>query len=426
MAMRSEVGYADEVDMNVVEALRDARRRTLELALDLDDDQWLGPRLGIVNPMRWELGHVAWFQEHWALRHALGRGPLRANGDSLYDSMRVAHDTRWDLPLPDRASTLAYMNDVLERTLAIETSDDYFRWLAVFHEDMHGEAFTYTRQTLAYPAPRFANAKARKPAGPLSGDVDVPGGEYFLGAIRGRDAFVFDNEKWAHAVDVAPFRIARAPVTNSEFAAFVDAHGYEDPKLWSEEGWRWRSASNAQMPAYWRRAQTSYEMRRWNAWAPIAPHEPVVHVCWYEADAWCRWAGRRLPTEAEWELAASTMGKRKFPWGDAEASDLANLDGALGGPVDVAAFPESDSAFGCRQMIGNVWEWTATRFAPFAGFVADPYKEYSEPWFATPHMVLRGGCWATRARLLRNTWRNFYPPDRRDVIAGFRSCAVAR
>ncbi len=426
MAMRSEVGYADDVDMNVVEALRDARRRTLELALDLDDEQWSGPRLGIVNPMRWELGHVAWFQEHWALRHAHGRAPLRADGDSLYDSMRVAHDVRWDLPLPDRASTLAYMNDVLERTIAIETGDDYFRWLAVFHEDMHDEAFTYTRQTLAYPAPRFANATARKSAGPLPGDVDVPGGEYFLGAIEGHDPFVFDNEKWAHPVEVAPFRIARAPVTNAEFAAFVEANGYEDPKLWSDEGWRWRAAANAKMPVYWRHAQTSFEARRWNAWAPIAPHEPVIHVCSYEAEAWCRWAGRRLPSEAEWELAASTIDKRKFPWGNAGASDRANLDGAFGGPVDVATFPESDSAFGCRQMIGNVWEWTSTRFAPYPGFVVDPYREYSEPWFATPHMVLRGGCWATRARLLRNTWRNFYPPDRRDVLAGFRTCAVTQ
>jgi iron(II)-dependent oxidoreductase len=149
-----------------------------------------------------------------------------------------------------------------------------------------------------------------------------------------------------------------------------------------------------------------------------------MHVSWFEAEAYCRWAGRRLPTEAEWELAARPRGGRRFPWGDADPTPRhANLDGRAAGPVDVGAHPAGDSASGCRQMIGNTWEWTSSDFTPYPGFVIDPYKEYSEPWFHTPHKVLRGGCWATRGRLLRNTWRNFYPPDRRDVYAGFRTCA---
>jgi iron(II)-dependent oxidoreductase len=161
--------------------------------------------------------------------------------------------------------------------------------------------------------------------------------------------------------------------------------------------------------------------------SPLAAHQPVVHLCWFEAEAYCRWAGRRLPTEAEWELAAATPRKRRFPWGeDPPDEERANLDGRAGGPVDVGCHPAGDSAAGCRQMIGNVWEWTASDFQPYPGFVTDPYKEYSEPWFASPHKVLRGGCWATRGRLLRNTWRNFYPPDRRDVLAGFRTCAPGR
>jgi iron(II)-dependent oxidoreductase len=405
MAMRREVGYAGVSVTSVFDELRDARARTLELALDLDDEEWLGPRLDIVNPMRWELGHVAWFQEHWVLRHAGGRAPLREDADRLYDSMRVHHDTRWDLPLPNRDGTLAYLAEVLERTLAAPIDDPYFHWLAAFHEDMHGEAFTYTRQTLGYRRPRFANASpVAAGAGPLPGDVEVPGARFVLGAIRGRDPFVFDNEKWGHEVDVAPFHIARAPVTNAEYAVFVEAGG--------------------PLPVYWRRADRAFEVRRYDRWEPIAPHEPIIHVSWHEAEAYCRWAGRRLPTEAEWELAASTPEKRRFPWGDeAPTAKVANLDGGSEGPVDVAAFPEGDSAYGCRQMIGNVWEWTSSRFAPYPGFVVDPYKEYSEPWFRTPHMVLRGGCWATRSRLLRNTWRNFYPPHRRDVLAGFRTCA---
>jgi iron(II)-dependent oxidoreductase len=383
--------------------------------------------------MRWELGHVAWFQEQWVLRHARGGKPLRADGDALYDSMRVHHDTRWDLPLPERHETLAYLEETLAHTLANDPAEhEYFHWLAVFHEDMHDEAFTYTRQTLGYPAPTFSSAATpdarlrANAAGPLPGDVEVPGARFLLGAVQGRDAFVFDNEKWAHPVDVESFRIARAPVTNAEYADFVEAGGYARRELWSDEGWAWRLGTQATMPVYWRRGAGGFEVRRHERWTPIAPHQPILHVSWFEADAYCRFAKRRLPTEAEWELAAATPEKRTFPWGEAAPTDAhANLDGRFGGAVDVGAFPAGDSAYGCRQMIGNVWEWTATRFAPYPGFVVDPYAEYSEPWFATPHMVLRGGCWATRARLLRSTWRNFYPPHRRDVFAGFRTCAIS-
>jgi iron(II)-dependent oxidoreductase len=421
--------------MGIREELLDARARTLELALDLDDVQWMGPRLAIVNPMRWEIGHVAWFQELWTLRREHGAPSARADADTLYDSMRVAHDTRWDLPLPDRPTTLAYMSDVLERSLAAasRSGDLYYHWLALFHEDMHDEALTYTRQTLAYPEPRFAasaqlaadeRAQAMS-AGPLPGDVEVPGARFDLGAT-GREAFVFDNEKWAHPVDVRTFRIARAPVTNEDFARFVDAGGYETREWWTDEGWRWRTAAGARHPVYWQRAEREWRLRRYDRVEPLPPHRPVIHVAWFEADAYCRWAGRRLPTEAEWELAASTPDKRRFPWGDDPPTAAhANLDGRHGGPIDVAALPSSDSAYGCRQMIGNVWEWTSSDFGPFPGFVIDPYKEYSEPWFASPHKVLRGGCWATRARMLRNTWRNFYPPARRDVLSGFRTCALS-
>ena len=415
--------------MDLRSLLRSARLRTLELSLDLDDDAWMGPRLPIVNPMRWELGHIAWFQELWTLRREGARASIRPDADALYDSMRVPHDTRWDLPLPGREGTLAYMSEVLERALLqAGDGDRYFHLLALFHEDMHGEALAYTRQTLGYPEPKLASAataeaRAAAGSGPLVGDVEVQGGPYLLGATRG-DGFVFDNEKWAHAVEVETFRIARAPVTNAEFAEFVDAGGYANRACWSEDGWRWRSRSAATMPVYWRRAGRELHHRRYQRHEPLPPHQPVIHVSWYEADAYARWAGRRLPTEAEWELAASTTDKHLFPWGDAPPGpDHANLDARFGGPVDVAALSAGDSACGCRQMIGNVWEWTATDLGPFPGFIVDPYKDYSAPWFLTPHKVLRGGCWATRARLLRNTWRNFYPPDRRDVLAGFRTCA---
>jgi iron(II)-dependent oxidoreductase len=418
------------------EYVADARRRTLDLFTDLTDEQRLGPALAIVNPPQWEVAHVAWFQEKWVLRHAGRRAPFGARADALYDSMAVPHDTRWDLPLLSREETIAYLeavrDAVIERCESPTFSDDeaYFVLLSVLHEDMHTEAFTYTRQTHGWTPPRFLAAVERPvtESGPLPGDVALPGGCFLLGAEPG-EPFVFDNEKWAHAVEVPPFRIARAAVTQDEFREFVEADGYQCRSLWDDPGWQWRSGADARHPVYWRRDPNGgWQRRDFDRWVPLEPHRPVLHVNWYEASAYCRWAGRRLPTEVEWEMAASwepgTGRKRRYPWGDA-APDLsvANLDWRGGGCVDVAGFPAGDSAAGCRQMLGNVWEWTATPFGPYPGFVPDPYKEYSEPWFHD-HQVLRGGCWATRSRLIRSTWRNFYKPDRRDVWAGFRTCAV--
>jgi iron(II)-dependent oxidoreductase len=404
------------------------------LIADLSDEQLLGPRLSIVNPLLWEIGHVAWFQEKWVLRHANGRPPLRPDADALYDSAAVAHDTRWDLPLPPRAETLRYLAGVEEQVLGRlaagpSAGEVYFTLLSVFHEDMHAEAFTYTRQTLAYPAPDLPAGPAAGTAGgdaAWPGDVSVPGGTFRLGAEPGA-GFVFDNEKWAHPVELRPVAIARAPVTQAEFADFVDDGGYRRQDLWGTEGWAWRQEAGAEQPVYWRRGAGGWQRRDFDRWQPLEPHRPVVHVNWYEAEAYCRWAGRRLPTEAEWEAAASRPNgagpKLPYPWGAGEpAPERANLDGRALGCVGAAAHPAGDSPWGCRQLIGNVWEWTADPFLPYPGFVPDPYKEYSAPWFGD-HKVLRGGCWATRARLLRNTWRNFYRPQRRDVFAGFRTCA---
>lgn len=305
----------------------------------------------------------------------------------------------------------------------------YFVQLAAFHEEMHCEAFTYTRQTLGYPAPRDMRDAPASAGGPWPGDVEIPGGILMLGAQPAEGGFVFDNEKWAHPVEVAPFRMARAAVTNAEFAAFVEDGGYRRRDLWSEAGWEWRERCEAHVPVYWRKEGTAWLSRRYDRWEKLPPHAAIIHVNWYEADAYCRWAGRRLPSEAEWEWAAATTphaaDKRRYPWGDAPAAspEMANLYGAAGGPIGAGDYPQGDSAWGCRQMFGNVWEWTADWFGPYPGFVADPYREYSAPWFGD-HKVLRGGCFATRGTLLRNTWRNFYTPDRRDVYAGFRTCAI--
>jgi iron(II)-dependent oxidoreductase len=400
---------------------QEARRRTIELYADLSDRAMAVPYLRIINPPVWELGHVAWFQEHWVLRHALGQPPIHAGGDALWNSAIIAHADRWTAALPSRAATLEYLKLVGDRVrAAIEPELDpklqYFALLAVFHEDMHGEAFAYTRQTLGWPAPHLSAAAApvALATGPLPGDVTVPAGRYRIGAEREPDVFVFDNEKWAHDVELARFAIARAPVTQGEYVAFVEDGGYERQSLWSDDGWEWRTRAGARCPLYWRRADHGrWERRTYDGWTPLDTQlaRPIIHVCAHEAEAWCSWAGRRLPTEAEWEVAARG------------AAVAGNLGLQIGATVDVAAFGEFDSAWGCRQMFGNVWEWTATAFEPYPGFERDAYKEYSEPWFGD-HRVLRGGCFVTQPRLLRPTWRNFYPPDRRDVWAGFRTCAI--
>ncbi|MDP4005944.1 selenoneine synthase SenA [Methylobacterium sp. NEAU K] len=423
----------------LIALLRDARARTLELVDGLDGDQLMGPQLDIVNPLLWEIGHLAWFHEHFVLRGLDGRASLRPDAGALYDSARVPHATRWSLPLPRLCDTLAYMarvQDALAARLAGREPDAQERYLyrlVAFHEDMHAEAFTYTRQTLGYPAPAFAGEPAPETGGgPWPGDAAIPGGTFRLGSEPG-GAFVFDNEKWAHPVEIAPFRIARAPVTNAAFAAFVEDGGYRSDAFWDAEGLAWLRASGATGPAYWQRRDGGWVTRVFDRLEPLAPDRPVAHVNWHEANAWCRWAGRRLPTEAEWEAAAIgepgadgalSRVKRTYPWGEAFPDPaLANLDGGRLGCVDVAAHPAGDSAWGCRQMLGNVWEWTASPFLPYPGFAPDAYKEYSEPAFGT-RKVLRGGGWATRARLANGTYRNFFEPDRRDVIAGFRTAAL--
>jgi iron(II)-dependent oxidoreductase len=422
--------------------MKSARQRTLELVEGLSAEQLIGPKLPTVNPLQWEIGHVGWFHETFILRRLYGYEPLLARGDALYDSIAIAHDTRWDLPLYSLEDTLDYLGrvqarliDRLDGGLASE-QDSFMYQFTTFHEDMHDEAFLWSRQTLGYPAPAFRNDSSGRPqvgasVGSRTGDAELPGGRFLLGSSPAA-SFLFDNEKWAHEVRVGPFRMARAPVTNSEYLAFVEDGGYARREHWDADGWAWRTQVGARHPVYWRRAVDGrWQQRRFDAWHGLPPHQPVIHVCWHEANAYCRWAGRRLPTEAEWEFAASmrpgpkgSLVKARYPWGDEPAhARRANLDGFALGCVDVGAHPEGDNAFGVRQLLGNVWEWTQDTFDAFPGFSPDAYQEYSAPLFGTTK-VLRGGAWTTRGRMINSTYRNFFGADRRDVFAGFRTCAL--
>lgn len=422
----------------LIDSMEDTRQRTLTLIDGLDAAQLVGPKLPTVNPLRWEIGHTAYFYEYWVLRQHLGLAPVFDSVDSLYDSIDIAHDDRWDLPLRSLDDTLAYMREVHRRVRQHVEQDgpdpkrDYLLEYAIYHEDMHTEAFTYTRQTLDYPTPAIGSVPEALMQGRLAGDVQIPGGTFLLGA-RPQDGFAFDNEKWAHEVEIKPFAIARAAVSNAEYAAFLDAGGYHDETYWDEDGLAWLRASGLACPQYWRKTDGGWQMRRFDQWQALPPDTAVMHICWHEARAYCRWAGRRLPTEAEWEVAAAgqpdrhgalSIEKRRYPWGDAEpAPHLANLDGRALGTIAVGALPDSDSAFGCRQMIGNVWEWTEDTFGPYPGFIPDMYQDYSQPLFGATK-VLRGGAWTTRGRMIRNTWRTYYSPDRNDVFAGLRTCAL--
>lgn len=379
-------------------ALIDSRNCTLqrfaahEAALD-------APRAVGLNPALWELGHVGWFQEYWIGRNVERHlGPradrsrprlpsIEPQADQWYDSSHVPHETRWDLPLPDVEATKRYLVETLESTLDLLTratqSDDglYFFRLALFHEDMHAEAFAYMAQTRGLPVAGLEWPQPR----PTRDPIGLPATRWRLGMEPEDGGFVFDNEKWAHEVQVREFEIDAQPVTWAQYAEFVEDGGYDEERWWSAEGWRWLQASGRRAPRHVEQIRHGVLMQRGGALVHVPVGTPAMHVNWHEANAWCRWAGRRLPTEAEWEVAAHKAASRGFRWGE-------------------------------------VWEWTASRFEPYVGFEPDPYADYSQPWFGT-HRVLRGASFATRRRLHHPKYRNFYLPERDDIFCGFRSCA---
>ncbi|MCW8934770.1 MAG: selenoneine synthase SenA [Gammaproteobacteria bacterium] len=418
--------------------LKDSRERTLALIDDLNSEQLIGPMLDTVNPLLWEIGHTAYFYEFWILRDLHGKDSFLENADALYDSINIAHDDRWNLPLLTLEETKTYMQQVLDAVIKVLQSanvsqrDIYLSRYGCFHEDMHTEAFTYTRRTLNYPAPKLSAChfdNESNNAQILNGDADITGGEYLLGAPQDI-SFCFDNEKWQHPVSVKPYSISRTATCYKEFADFVDDNGYKQQQYWSNEGWEWLQKHNVSAPNGWKKDKNNHWLiKQFDQWISLPANAAVIHINWFEANAWCKWAGRRLPSEAEWELAASGSPlnineKRLYPWGEQPPTQKhANMDSRALGTINVNALPEGDSAFGCRQMLGNTWEWVADTFNPYPGFVADMYEDYSQPLFGNTK-VLRGGAWSTRSRMIRNTWRTYYGPDRNDVFAGFRSCKL--
>ena len=408
----------------LAERLASVRARTALLVERLSDDALNEVHSPLMSPIAWDLGHIATFEDLWLAQSAFGRLPLRRELGGVYDPAAAPRSARGDLPYLRSEDVFAYMDDVRTRVLDLLAGADlsasggalleegFVYEMVLRHEQQHTETILQTLQIMTShdyepPARRAAPAGGGDvPAGPATG----PGGDFEMGAPQG--GFAYDNERPRHREHVPALRIDRTPVTNGEFIEFVADGGYARPELWSREGWDWRLREAADSPAYWRRDGDGWAVRSFSRWARVDPALPVCHVSWFEADAYARWAGKRLPTEAEWERAATA----------AVADDLecANLDQLAFGCAPAGAYAAGESAYGMRQAIGDVWEWTAGGFEAYPGFEAFPYPEYSQDFFGGPFRVLRGGSWATQAGAVTTTFRNWDYPQRRQIFAGFR------
>lgn len=440
----------------LIETLSRSRDRVLELVESLSLEQLSVPYHPGVNPPVWELGHSAFFYEVFILQALDQAESYDPSMDEIWDSFHLDHEDRWSPSLfPARTKTIEYVHHIYGRVLdrveqkPLTDSDLYLYKYALFHQNMHIESMIWCRQTVGYPAPPGASLIDSEPE-PIraipSVDAAVPAGTYLIGMPGQSDAFAatdfaFDNEKPRFEVTLPAFRISRTLVSNREFMAFVDARGYENPAYWSQGGRKWlRTATDVAFgtggrprmallrhPLYWKWAPEGWQERHFDQWLPLEPDHPVTHVSFWEAEAYCHWAGRRLPTEYEWEVAALGNRKgqpfRRLPWGNTMEHGKADMDARHLARVPVSAYPEGDSVFGCRQMLGTVWEWTSSQFLPYDGFAVDMYVFMSTLQFGD-HIVTRGGSCATSSLLIRGTYRQAYLPGRNDVFVGFRTCAI--
>ena len=412
---------------DVVRDLERARARTLSLT-DLDDPTLQARHDPLMSPLVWDLAHVGQQEELWLLRGGDPRRPgmLAPQVDSLYDAFRHARAERPSLPLLPPAQARAYdyevrgrVLDLLERTPA---EDLFTAGMVAQHEEQHDETMYATLQLRQGPPvliPRRGLPPGR-PAGPER--VFVAGGPFVLGVDAVSEPFSLDNERPAHQVEVAPFWIGRLPVRNGQWSEFIADGGYHRRELWSPRGWEHRAEAGLERPKFWAPDGTR---RRFGVGEDVPPDEPVQHVCYFEAEAFARWAGARLPTEAEWEKACawdpSAGARRAWPWGSAAPTpDLANLGGLGLRPAPAGAYPRGASAYGAEQMIGDVWEWTSSDFAAWPGFVPMIYRNYSQPFFGGDYKVLRGGSWAVAPSTIRPSFRNWDHPIRRQIFSGLR------
>lgn len=421
-------------------ALTTARERTARLTDCVDDAELTAQHSPLMSPLVWDLAHIGNQEEQWLLRAVAGHAALRPEIDSVYDAFEHPRAERPTLPLLPPGEARGYAADVRGRALEVlERSplrggplvEAAFAFgMIAQHEQQHDETMLITHQLRRGPAALTAPRPPQAPAdaAALPAEVLVPGGEFTMGTST--EPWALDNERPAHRREVNAFHIDTVPVSNGDFARFIEDGGYAEPRWWHPRGHALVREHALAAPLFWRREGQQWLRRRFGVLEPVPWDEPVVHVSWYEADAYARWAGRRLPTEAEWEKAArfdpATGHSRRYPWGDADPTpDHANLGQRHLSAAPVGAYPLGASPLGVRQLIGDVWEWTASDFQPYPGFVAFPYREYSQVFFGDAHKVLRGGSFAVDPVACRGTFRNWDLPVRRQIFAGFRTARDA-
>jgi iron(II)-dependent oxidoreductase len=431
----SEVVVEPEVvtKAEIVAALEESRRRTLGLLAPVPEPAQRAQVSELMSPLCWDLAHIGHFEELWLVRELAGADPTDAAYDDVYDAFKHPRRDRPALDILDAAGAREFDAAVRARALAVLDTLElaafdldggdpllaggFVYGMVVQHEHQHDETLLATLQLMdeyAHPAADGDGAPASAPKGPaLAADVLIPGGEYTLGTDT--DPWAYDNERPAHVVELAPYRIDTTAVTNAAYQQFVESGGYDDPEHWTDAGWAWRTDAGLVAPQHWTRADDgAWVRRRFGRTEPLPPTEPVQHVCWYEADAYARWSGARLPTEAEWEVAAQGT--------PLTGADLWREQPRRFAPAPVGTRDDVVSAHGVHGMLGGVWEWTASDFLAYPGFRSFPYPEYSEVFFGPDYKVLRGGSWATHPAAVRTTFRNWDFPIRRQIFSGFR-CA---
>ncbi|MBT2525110.1 ergothioneine biosynthesis protein EgtB [Streptomyces sp. ISL-99] len=423
------------------EALLRARERTTALTDCVDDGELTAQHSPLMSPLVWDLAHIGNQEELWLLRAVAGRDAMRPEIDSVYDAFEHPRAERPSLPLLSPGEARGYAADVRGRALdVLERSplrgtpllDAAFAFgMVAQHEQQHDETMLITHQLrrgpvalTAPPPPRPTYATTAD----LAPEVMVPGGPFTMGTST--EPWALDNERPAHHRFVPAFFIDTVPVSNGAYLRFMEDGGYTDERWWAAEGWAQIRKHGLGAPLFWHREGGQWLRRHFGVVEPVPEDEPVLHVSWYEADAYARWAGRRLPTEAEWEKAArhdpASGRSLRYPWGDCDPTpERANLGQRHLRPAPVGAYAPGQSPLGVRQLIGDVWEWTASDFLPYPGFAAFPYREYSEVFFGSAHKVLRGGSFAVDAVACRGTFRNWDLPVRRQIFAGFRTARDA-
>jgi iron(II)-dependent oxidoreductase len=401
-------------------ALTRARETTLRLVEPVADEQLVAQVSPIMSPLVWDLAHIGWFEELWLIRRVADDEPSLERLDDLYDAFQQSRGQRSRLPILTPTEARAYLETVRRHALRVlegtqlEESDPLFRGAYVYglvlqHERQHQETMLQTLQLSGVAYATLSHDELQAP--PRPEDVLVPSGAFTFGTND--QPWAYDNEQPAHVVELPAFRIERYPVTNERFAEFLEDGGYRKRRYWSDDGWEWLQEERVQAPLSWQRGRGGWNRRRFGRWEPVPPAEPVQHISFYEAEAVAAWAGKRLPTEAEWEKAAQR----------ADSDGNANLGRESLGPLPVAR--RATSSVGCECMLGDVWEWTSSPFTGYPGFTAFPYAEYSEVFFGNEHRVLRGGSWATDPLVARITFRNWDYPQRRQLFSGVRLAADA-